>query len=253
MKLKNFHSHTSFSDGQNTPEEMVKAAIASGLTDFGISDHSFTGFDPDYCMAYESYEDYKKEVFRLKELYKDSIRLYLGIEQDYYSDHPAEGFDYVIGSVHYVKVGDEFITVDWGGEEGAKILLSAADRFFKGDIYSLIELYFETVSDVVNRTGADIIGHFDVICKSNAVYPFFDPTNPRYIASWKKAVNSLITYGKIFEINVSPLFSGNSPEPYPSKEIQNYIASKGGRFLYSGDSHSADRLAKFAEFLKANR
>ncbi|MBR2696846.1 MAG: PHP domain-containing protein, partial [Parasporobacterium sp.] len=203
MKLSNFHSHTILSDGENTPEEMVQAAVFLGLSAFGISDHSSIRFDPDCCMAYENYDTYKRELTRLKEEYKDRIRLFMGIEQDYYSDYPAEGFDYIIGSVHYLKLGDEYVPVDYSGEKGAGFILDAAEKYFGGDIYKLLAYYFETVEDVVNKTGADIIGHFDVISKANEVVPFFDPQDPRYLAAWKKAADQLLKTGKIFEINLS--------------------------------------------------
>ena len=38
--MKDLHMHTVFSDGKNTPEEMVQEAIRRGLDTVGISDHS---------------------------------------------------------------------------------------------------------------------------------------------------------------------------------------------------------------------
>ena len=48
--LREFHVHTNFSDGRDTPEEMVRAAIARGMTEIGFSDHSPTWFDESYCI-----------------------------------------------------------------------------------------------------------------------------------------------------------------------------------------------------------
>lgn len=250
MRLENLHTHTVFSDGENTPEEMAEAAVSLGFSALGFSDHSFTGFDPDYCMTPESYEAYKKEIRRLKEAYAGRLEIRLGIEQDLYSDLPAEGFDYVIGSVHYLKLRDEYVCADWGGEYGARILKDAAERFFGGDIYKVLECYFEAVSGIPERTGADIIGHFDVIRKANEVSPFFDPSNPRYRAAWKKAADILLRSGKPFEINVSQVLKGTLSEPYPSKEICSYLASEGAAFLYTGDTHSVSALQSFAEYLQ---
>lgn len=44
------HTHTTFSDGRNTPEEMVLSAIGMGMSTLGISDHSYTSFDESYCI-----------------------------------------------------------------------------------------------------------------------------------------------------------------------------------------------------------
>ncbi|MBO7361393.1 MAG: hypothetical protein J6V48_09730, partial [Clostridia bacterium] len=37
-----FHLHSLFSDGKNSPEEVVLAAIGKGMTAIGFSDHSWT-------------------------------------------------------------------------------------------------------------------------------------------------------------------------------------------------------------------
>ena len=66
--IANFHTHTSFCDGKNTPEEIIKAAINKGFSAIGFSGHGYTDFDLRYCMK-NTYE-YIKEITRLKEKYK---------------------------------------------------------------------------------------------------------------------------------------------------------------------------------------
>lgn len=44
------HTHTTFSDGRNSPEEMVLSAIGMVMSTLGISDHSYTSFDESYCI-----------------------------------------------------------------------------------------------------------------------------------------------------------------------------------------------------------
>ena len=66
------HMHTVFSDGRDTPEEMVREAIRKGLETVGISDHS-TG-DP--CgMTHEDRAAYKA----LPDQNKDAIQSELNI------------------------------------------------------------------------------------------------------------------------------------------------------------------------------
>ena len=249
-ELFSLHTHTNYSDGKNSMEEMVLQAIQSGFKRIGFTDHSFVSFDAPYCMPYECYDAYKKEAGRLKDKYAGKIDILCGIEQDFYSDYPAEGFDYIIGSVHFIKMGDEYIGVDWGGEEGTRILLDAAEKYFNGDIYALCEHYFETISNVVEVTNADIIGHFDVLKISNEQFPFFDPQNERYISAWKKAADILLKKEVLFEINVSPILSNTLSVPHPAPDIQSYIRDHGGRFLYTGDCHSTERLSGFAKYLQ---
>ena len=170
------HTHTTFSDGRNSPEEMVLSAIGMGMSTLGISDHSYTSFDESYCIPRHRLEEYRNCIRSLQEKYGDRIGIRLGLEKDYYSDTVDEGYDYLIGSVHYVKLGEEYVAVD----ESAQILIDAAARHFGGDIYSLAEIYYNTVSDVINRTHANIIGHFDLFKKFNRDGSLFDENAPRY-------------------------------------------------------------------------
>ena len=61
------HVHTTWSDGKNTPEEMIKAAIARGMEGIGISDHSYTSFDAKWGLSASGEDEYRAEIGRLKE------------------------------------------------------------------------------------------------------------------------------------------------------------------------------------------
>lgn len=238
MKPFDLHVHTTFSDGANTPEEMIIAAINKGMVRIGFSDHAHTPFDESYCMSKESTEQYRREISELKQKYQGQIEVLCGIEQDYYSDLSTSGFDYVIGSVHYLKMEDSFVPVD----DEAKYLQDAAKRYFGGDIYGVVKEYYKTVADVVEKTQADIIGHFDLITKFNEDGSLFDETDARYVKFYTDAVDRLIKCGKPFEINTGAISRGYKTAPYPSKPIRDYIKSCGGSFILSSDSHSKDTL-----------
>ena len=232
------HIHTTFSDGENTPEEMVLSAIDKGIKTLGFSDHSYTSFDIDCCIKLENIDKYKAEIRRLKEKYKTQIEILCGIEQDYYSDTDVKDYDYVIGSVHYLKFGNEYIWVD--GDP--KFLISAAEKYFGGDIYAIIEDYYKKVGKVAEKTGATIIGHFDLITKFCEKQPFFDQNHPRYIKAWKDAVDKLLKYNIPFEINLGAISRGYRTTPYPAEDIKEYILRNGGKFVLSSDSHEAKTL-----------
>ena len=51
MAKINLHSHTTYCDGKNSPEEMALAAMDRGFDVFGFSGHSYTAFDESYCMS----------------------------------------------------------------------------------------------------------------------------------------------------------------------------------------------------------
>lgn len=238
MIRSDFHLHTFFSDGKNTPEEMVLAAIEKGMTAIGFSDHSYTAFDESYCMPLEGVGEYRRTIAELKEKYKGKIKIFCGIEQDFYSDESPDGYDYVIGSVHYIMVGEDFIPID----ESPEILVKAAEKHFCGDIYCIVEEYFKTVSQVVERTRADIIGHFDLITKFNRDARLFDERSARYRRAAEAAVVTLLKNGRPFEINTGGMSRGYMSRPYPSQEWVEMIKEKGGKFVLSSDSHSKDNL-----------
>ncbi len=251
MISEDFHVHTTFCDGKSTPEEVVCSAVKKGITALGFSAHSYTDFDLSYCIRPEQIPAYKQTILKLKNEYKDNISIFCGIEQDYFSACACRGdFDYTIGSVHYVKAGEKYFEID----ESAELTAQAADLGFGGDIYSLIEEYYRTVGDVIEKTGADIIGHFDLITKFNSKNDLFDEHAPRYVTAWRTAVDRLIPSGKPFEVNTGAISRGYTDHPYPSADILRYICKKGGTVILSSDSHHKDTLCfefpKWLSFVK---
>ena len=279
MQKFDLHMHTKYCDGNNSAEEMVRAAIDRGLDTVGISGHSFTPHDTSYCMSEEGTQQYIAEIEDLKVRYKDQIRILLGIERDYYARLENDPFDYVIGSLHYFFKGEDWTDVDADAYSQRKF----AVKHFGSDMTSLAELYYETVGGIVSATDCDIIGHFDLITKFNErfaldsegnvvdvwnadaagdVKPLFDTESGRYKAAWMKAVdrifeetaarsrtNRLETLGiieagskPVFEINTGAISRGYRKTPYPAPDQIEYIRSKGGLFIMSSDSHSTGAI-----------
>lgn len=237
MIFSDYHTHTTFSDGKNSPEEMVIEAIRRGLDSLGFSDHSYTFFDESYCMKRENKCLYLKAISDLKDKYSEKINIYCGIEQDLYSLEETDQYDYVIGSVHYVKVGNDYIPVD----ESAECFEKSVKKYFSGDYYKFAEEYYKAVSEIVEKTNADVIGHFDLVSKFNSD-GFFDESDDRYIYAWKKAVDKLLAFNKPFEINTGAICRGYKEFPYPAENIIDYIKKNGGRFILSSDAHSIDGI-----------
>ena len=247
MSLRDLHTHTNFCDGKNSPEEMVIAAIEKGLDEIGLVCHSYTEFDQSYCIKKEDVKKFQDEVKALREKYKDKIRVLCGVEQDYFSDFSTDGFDYVIGSVHYVKKDGKYLDVDLSEEN----FVDMVKKYYGGDYIAFCEDYFALVCDVASKTNADIIGHFDLVTKFNEGDKFFSTSDARYISAAKKAIDNLVIFEIPFEVNTGAVSRGYRLEPYPSKVLIEYIKEKGGKLIMSGDSHSTDSiLSNYEEFLK---
>ncbi len=233
-----FHMHTVFCDGKNTPEEMVLRGIEMGLSVMGFSVHSPLWADCSWAISPKKLSDYRTEIARLKEKYADRLRIYCGIEKDYLTETDTSDFDYVIGSVHHVCAGYEKIDVD----HSAEVALDGIERYFDGDIYAYAEEYFRRVGNIVEKTNADLIGHFDLLNKFCDCGLAFDPENPRYVAAWKAAADKLLKTGVPFEINTGAISRGYRKTPYPALDIMRYLAAHGGKAVITSDSHSTDAL-----------
>ena len=85
MIFANYHTHTTFCDGRDTPEQLVQEAIRLGCPALGFSGHSYTPYEAAW-MPKEHILPYQAEIRRLQAVYSGQIRILLGIEQDYYSD-----------------------------------------------------------------------------------------------------------------------------------------------------------------------
>ena len=119
MKNKqNLHIHTTYADGKDSPEEIIVEAIKKGFDSIGFSEHTYMEFSSyPYQMKVEETEIYKNEILALKEKYREKIDIFCGLEYEMYSSVPATGFDYLIGSVHYLELNGEMLGFDRGLEE----------------------------------------------------------------------------------------------------------------------------------------
>ena len=234
------HVHTIYCDGKNSPEEMVLSAINKGVKKIGLLAHSYVDFDPVGTISQDRIPLFVAEVNKLKQKYQDKITVLCGIEYDTFSSIDVSVFDYVIGSVHYVSANGKKYAIDAGGEVE---LVKTCQEAFNGDYYALVDAYFEEVSTVIEKTNADIIGHFDIVSKYNKNGKFFDETSERYLSSAKKTIDKLIPFGRLFEINTGAVSRGYKDFAYPSKLIIDYIKSKGGKFILSSDAHKSENIA----------
>ena len=239
MPLSTYHTHTQFCDGKNTAEEMLLRAIELGLTEYGFSGHSYSEGDEDWCMSRENTQLYRREVLRLKEKYKDKIRVYLGVEQDYLSDMPSEPYDYIIGSVHTLRKNGVRATVDGGTYE---CRAENVKKLWGGDAYAYVEDYFRAISEIYERTKCDVVGHFDIVCKFNEREGMFDEKNPRYINAATAALDKLLLTPAVPEFNTGGVYRGYKTDFYPAPFLLERIAEAKRPMLICSDTHNTDSL-----------
>ena len=234
MSLPNFHTHTTFCDGKSTAEEMVISAIERGLSELGFSTHGPLSF-ADWSMARDNINRYKAEVLRLKERYADQIKIYLGIEYDYFCDFPTDDFDYVIGAVHYVEKDGEFLSVDHAPD----IFCHNVEKYYDGDFFGYVRDYYKLMADLYNKTRCDIVAHFDLITKFNQNSALFDVGDHQYLKYAGDALDALLATPAVFEVNTGAISRGYRKEPYPADFILDRIKNAGKMPVINSDSHAA--------------
>ena len=239
MIRANFHTHTSFSDGANTPEEMVRAALSLEMTALGFSDHSpLENHEGTSGIPAHQENAYRQEILRLKDAYGHRIALYLGIEMDSNSQPSPYPYDYSIGSIHGIWAQGQYRAVDYT----ESWMLSTVNQFFGGDHIAYAKSYYAAVAETANKFDPTFFGHIDLVAKYNEGGKYFDESDSRYQKAALEAVEALIPTGKPFEINTGAISRGVRKTPYPAPFLLKGIRDMGGRIILSGDSHSARSL-----------
>ncbi len=111
----NYHTHTKrCMHAVGEDREYVEAAIGAGIQVLGFSDHTpyptGTGFVSGMRMSLKEAEGYFKSITDLKEEYKKDIKIYTGVEAEYFPEHFHKlmefmadyPLDYMIMGQHYV-------------------------------------------------------------------------------------------------------------------------------------------------------
>lgn len=233
------HVHTTFCDGRATPEEMVRAAIAEGLSVIGFSGHSYVpyngfGIRPDRLSAYIA------EIHRLRDAYAGQIDVLCGIEID--ADAPETDlsmFDYTIGSAHSVRDARGRV---WVVDSSPEKLERAVREGFGGDALACVSAYYAQFVRYVLALRPTIVGHFDLITKFCEKQPLFDMDGEGYRRVASAALAEVLRAGLVMEVNTGAISRGWRTTPYPAEFLLRQIAEAGGRITLTADAHQADAL-----------
>ncbi len=235
MQKANFHTHTKYSDGNNTPSEMIEAAIGFGFNALGFSDHSYTHQREDYPMSLEGQIRYRREIRELADRYADRIRIYCGIEQDSESTLPVPGdYDFILASVHEILYHGEFYPLD----SSEALHRKAVETVFGGDYVELAKRYFHTLTEHVIKQKTDIVGHFDLVTK----YSLAPENDHVYMDAALEAVREIVKHCRLFELNTGAIARGLRTVPYPATFIVDEVKRLGGAFIINSDCHYKEKL-----------
>ena len=236
---QNLHTHTTFCDGKDDCEAIVKKAIEIGFTGIGFSGHSHADYIKSRSkMSFEDTALYKKEIALLKDKYADKIDIFCGLEFDMYSDDDQKGYDYIIGTNHYLKLGNELV----GFDRPAETVKSVIDNYFDGDGLAFAKAYYEQLAELPKYGKFDIVGHYDLISKNCEIVPLFDETDKKY---QKYAIDCLYALKEkidVFEINTGAIARGYRTSPYPRAFIIKEMVKAGALITIGSDCHDLNFL-----------
>ncbi len=234
------HVHTNFCDGSASPEQMAQAAYEKGIKVLGFSSHTY---DPvyDYGVKPERLYLYRDEIMKVKSLYEGKLEILCGIEYDPISpkETPLDCWDYIIGSCHNLKAPNgSYYSVD----HNAECISIALCEGFSGDVKALVEAFYQRVVDFFGEFTPDIVGHFDLVKKTNIKNPFFDENAGWYREITLCALDSVMKSVSMFEVNTGAISRGWRSDVYPDDFLLKRIKEKGGRVIITSDSHAPETL-----------
>jgi len=250
MNYFNYHTHTFFCDGNNTPEAFVREAIRKKMTAIGFSSHSPLPFNNDYCINENKLEEYKTEIKNLQKKYKDSIYIFLSLEFDYVPGITKNfdilkkqlGLDYTIGSVHLVKSksSDALWFID-----GPNInYTNGLSHIFNNNIKLAVESYYSQIQEMIITQKPDIIGHIDKV-KMNNKERFFSEEETWYKKLAKKTLEVTAKTNCIIEVNTRGIYKKKCESLYPGIFLLEEIYKMNIPITLSSDAHSPEELTAY--------
>ena len=205
------HVHSTFSDGHNTPEEIIKHALLNNYEEIAVVDH--------VRRTTDWLDDFVREIDRLKCIYRNKLKIYSGIEAKVINlkgdiDARPEFFpkvDLVLGAFHRIPRGEE----EYFSEE-------QMIRDKKG----ALEFWFKCFMKLLENHNVRIVAHPTAILKRHNI------TVP---AEMKKFIaRKAADCGMILEVN--------SKYQVPDAEFLNILQSHRVKLSFGSDSHSIEEM-----------
>jgi histidinol-phosphatase (PHP family) len=216
------------------PEAFIDAAIAAGLTEYGIADHAPQIPEPfdDWRMAVDELPDYFEWIARARARAAGRIPVRAGLECDwlaggeYWITDLASRYawDYLIGSVHYL--GDwDFDNPKWLG------------RWAESDVDAVWSHYWETYLKMADSGLFDILGHPDLVKK------FAHVPNGDLDRFYEPVIDAIAASGSVIELNTAGWYKPCA-EAYPAPRFLELACSAGIGLVISSDSHAPAEVAR---------
>lgn len=236
--VQNLHQHSVYCDGKDTLREVVEEALLQKFQSIGFSSHSYMPFSKSKNMHPNCTEAYKAEIAALKAEYAGRIDIFCGLEMEILSPCDLSGYDYLIGSTHYLLIDGKYV----GFDRDAATVANIIQTYFQGEGIRYAKAYYAQVARLPEYGNFDIIGHFDLIAKHCETHDFFDMDSKEYRFAAIEAMEAL--QGKIpyFEVNTGAIARGYRTTPYPVLSLMKEFKRLGFGAIISSDCHDKKYL-----------
>ena len=244
MITADLHSHTRYSHGASTPQEMYAAACTAGLKLLGFTEHSPRPLGFDYTNEYREQlsrfmPTYAREVCELRDnAAPDACQVLFGMEMDWLEGQAdfarqactAYDFDYLLGSVHFIG--------HWGFDDQA----SDWDILSQEECERNYVRYFQSWREMIASGMFQIAAHPDLI-KIFSVDDFHRWLElPASMDLVGDALTAVRDAGMAMEISSAGLRK-SCREIYPGPKILHLARNLGLPITFASDSHATDQVA----------
>jgi histidinol-phosphatase (PHP family) len=231
----NYHTHTPLCrHATGEPEQYIDAALAAGLTEYGVSDHAPQIPEPfdDWRMLESEMPLYFDWIERARKHAAGRIPVRAGLECDWLAGcepwietlASRHDWDYLIGSIHYL--GDwDFDNPKWLG------------RWAESDVEAVWTHYWSSYTRMAESGLFDILGHPDLVKKFSHRPPgdltrFYEPV-----------IDAIAASGCVIEVNTAG-WHKPCAEAYPSAAFLEIACSAGVPLVISTDAHAPEEVGR---------
>lgn len=230
-----YHTHTPLCrHAEGTPVEYIEAALETGVTEYGISDHAPAQPEPydDWRMLTEELPAYFEWVQAARDHAGDRISVRMGLECDWLPGCESwiddlssrADWDYLIGSVHYLDRWD-FDNPKWLG------------RWSEVDLEETWTHYWKEYAAMARSGLFDVLAHPDLVKK----FAFTPEGDLRRF--YEPAVEAIAGANCAIEINTAG-WHKPCAEQYPSLELLTLARQAGIPLLISSDAHAPSEVGR---------
>jgi len=233
--IVDYHLHTVLcGHATGSPEEYVRQAIKVGLREIGFADHAplVSHRDPSITMDFDQLPEYHRLIEDVQRDFRDRITIRLGLEADFipgFENQTQEiingyHYDYIIGSVHFIK--------EWAFDNPQEI-----NGWKNKDTDRIYVQYYEYLRCCAETRMFNIMAHVDLVKK------FGHRPTKDMASEITKTAEVFKACGVAIEINTSGLRKPVK-EIYPSLAALKIYCKAGVPITFGSDSHGPQEVGK---------